>query len=425
MEISDPNSSVFIGGTRVSRVFVEAVCEALALENYDLYSSLRDIGGEMTKEDKITFIPYFREAIRQSLQSRNINSSISHTAQQQSSNQKVSSNSDTFNYSFLPPPPPPPTILNQKKTPSQAEYEAILRLADELDRRDREAAEEADRLVAAAVAELIAEEDEKDYQKRVSFYCEICRIDHLIDGAYTLECGHRFCEEVLSGYICSKINSNEVKEDVMICPIPGCGFSIHHTIIRGCTKDLNNEDAWNKYCEFQDDNLIAEELQKGSMFRCPTKNCNNAFEYSIRPNRSLPFQCGSCTQSYCINCKALQSGNQNSEQGARKFSFGPGHHPHTCEEQIQLLERDAETKRKFEEWKVLNEAAQRLFEEAMLQKGWKQCPSCGIYIERNEGCDHMTCRNCKCNFCYICGKFDKATPTNRGDCGSSCPNKKK
>ncbi|CAF1417421.1 unnamed protein product, partial [Didymodactylos carnosus] len=33
-----------------------------------------------------------------------------------------------------------------------------------------------------------------------------------------------------------------------------------------------------------------------------------------------------------------------------------------------------------------------------------QCPKCGIYIQRNEGCPHMTCSQCSCQFCYNCGK---------------------
>ena len=40
----------------------------------------------------------------------------------------------------------------------------------------------------------------------------------------------------------------------------------------------------------------------------------------------------------------------------------------------------------------------------MLVKGakLKQCPNCKFWVEKNEGCDHMTCR-CKYEFCYVCG----------------------
>lgn len=32
----------------------------------------------------------------------------------------------------------------------------------------------------------------------------------------------------------------------------------------------------------------------------------------------------------------------------------------------------------------------------------KQCPVCRIYIERNEGCAQMMCKNCKHTFCWYC-----------------------
>ncbi|CAF5154745.1 unnamed protein product, partial [Rotaria sp. Silwood1] len=32
----------------------------------------------------------------------------------------------------------------------------------------------------------------------------------------------------------------------------------------------------------------------------------------------------------------------------------------------------------------------------------KQCPQCHWHIQKYEGCDHMTCRQCKYEFCWIC-----------------------
>lgn len=32
----------------------------------------------------------------------------------------------------------------------------------------------------------------------------------------------------------------------------------------------------------------------------------------------------------------------------------------------------------------------------------KMCPSCNTRIEKNAGCQHMTCRNCKHEFCWVC-----------------------
>ncbi|KAI8949750.1 hypothetical protein F4801DRAFT_390356 [Xylaria longipes] len=42
-------------------------------------------------------------------------------------------------------------------------------------------------------------------------------------------------------------------------------------------------------------------------------------------------------------------------------------------------------------------------------KGWKRCPNCLNLVQKNGGCNHMTC-NCGQDFCYLCGQVYGSGP---------------
>lgn len=103
--------------------------------------------------------------------------------------------------------------------------------------------------------------------------------------------------------------------------------------------------------------------------------------------------------------------------------MGPAHPGKTCNDRIRELQEKEEEQRRFAEWKRENARADEAMEELRAREGWKGCSNCNVLIERTRGCDHMTCSNCGCHFCYICGKYSKENPRSRGDCGMTCKNK--
>merc|ERR1719228_2287667 len=77
--------------------------------------------------------------------------------------------------------------------------------------------------------------------------------------------------------------------------------------------------------------------------------------------------CTACDTSFCPQCNDVP------------------HEGMTCEE----LQR----KRHAERW---GEAKDYMKNET------KQCPYCLVWIEKNGGCDHMTCHHCRGEFCWLC-----------------------
>jgi hypothetical protein len=259
------------------------------------------------------------------------------------------------------------------------------------------------------------------FEKKATKYfsCPIClNSKSRIDGSIEMDnCGHRYCFLCLKQYITKKIDSKEITENQLICPYEHCSISLSTIMIQGI---VDNE-SWEKYQEYSTSATIEHEIHYGLGLRCPNPCCHNIFMFnSIEEKRvalndnysGFHFFCDSrmsgCNSSFCINCKGIY--NQT----------GPSHPPYTCYEYQAVLQTNKEEKFRYERWKE-NYQKQNpkdpLFDKLVEKDGLKPCPVCTIMIQKTEGCDHMKCTICNCNFCYVCGKYNHLTPTKRGDCG--------
>jgi len=73
--------------------------------------------------------------------------------------------------------------------------------------------------------------------------------------------------------------------------------------------------------------------------------------------------------------------------------------------------------------KVVSQPNQELTDK---DKKWfaentKECPQCNVRIEKNEGCNHMTCRQCTYQFCWVCSKPWKLDARDGGHGACSLP----
>jgi len=196
--------------------------------------------------------------------------------------------------------------------------------------------------------------DEKEYS------CPICCTDYPIEEMYTLDkCYHRFCFECLGRFVLVKVQEGQTQN--MKCPDPDCKEFMTPAEVR----HVVDEETYSKYEEF----TLASALNAMPDIRwCPKPDCKNAM---IGGEENLMMVCSNseCRFSFCFKCKE------------------EWHADATCEQYQQWRRENSEADAKYDEWVKANA---------------KMCPNCQAPIEKNGGCNHMTCKNCKYEFCWLC-----------------------
>ncbi|CAI2368084.1 unnamed protein product [Moneuplotes crassus] len=174
-----------------------------------------------------------------------------------------------------------------------------------------------------------------------------------------IECGHMFHTECLQVYIKLQIDSKLLP---VKCPLQECRKQIPDTEIRS----LIELEFHQKLERFQLE-LFVEQNSTFYHF-CPSPDCINVIEWDAGKGPSK-LECPVCAQTHCLRCKTNW------------------HEGFTCEEFLKIKEANPDDMTFYS-----------LAKESKLQ----QCTQCKFWVQKTEGCDHITCR-CKYEFCYICG----------------------
>jgi len=162
------------------------------------------------------------------------------------------------------------------------------------------------------------------------------------------------------------------------CPNRKCGKSINEQDIRVITQ--NHPEVYKTFCEIATRELINKDNR---IKHCPTPNCPFSFENDQKLKQA--FTCPSCKQRYCSDCLVQHAPEMTCEQ---------------AREHAQLIGDKTKVDRANEEW---------------LQKNTKACPQCKASVEKNGGCYHMKCLQCKHQFCWKC--LNPHDHTTRHPCG--------
>jgi len=127
-------------------------------------------------------------------------------------------------------------------------------------------------------------------------------------------------------------------------------------------RKLTSPEVYSKYTAFVSKSFVED---NPNIKWCPRAGCGNAVKSDVKNISEARCSCGF---KFCFKCN------------------GEAHAPGTCtmmKAWVKKCQDDSETSN----WISVNT---------------KDCPKCRSAIEKNGGCNHMTCRKCKYEFCWIC-----------------------
>lgn len=245
--------------------------------------------------------------------------------------------------------------------------------------------------------------DAAQLQKRFAttlFDCEVCFMSYLgSDCLQLLECGHIFCRTCSSEYFSVQIKEGNV--EAVLCPHADCTTRPAHAQV----KDLVQEELFNRY-----DRLLLQKTLDGmsDVVYCPRLTCGVAV---IREESGQVAMCSVCGFAFCVACRKTYHGTGSCddddipEETENTPEYGSEALPQSKGGLMALWHDYTEGSKKRK--KLLEDRygrrAFRVTLSSYLSKDWiqlytKHCPHCFCRIEKNGGCNHMFCIQCKRTF---------------------------
>lgn len=194
--------------------------------------------------------------------------------------------------------------------------------------------------------------------------CPIC-YDEDVGNMLAMPCGHAFCHECWYDFC-----DNAVKEGPVCvqttCPQAHCREVVTEEEME---KALGTgSPGLNKFLSYQ----LRAFVESNALTRwCPGRGCERvacAESTSAMEAEGNIAHCDHCHLSFCLVC---------------------GEEPHApcpCKELATWNEK-CRNESETANWILANT---------------KSCPKCVSRIEKNQGCNHMTCQRCRYEFCWIC-----------------------
>jgi len=195
------------------------------------------------------------------------------------------------------------------------------------------------------------------------FMCDICCDDEPGLETYAMKCDHRYCVNCYRQYIESKVK-DEGEAARIQCPAEKCSRIVDAKSV----KLLVPPEIYQRYEELLNRTYVDD---KPNLRWCPAPDCDYAVDCAVKQSQlhlTIPTVTCGHDHRFCFGCSLSD------------------HQPCPCilvRKWLKKCEDDSETAN----W---------------ISAHTKECPKCVSTIEKNGGCNHMTCRKCKHEFCWVC-----------------------
>ena len=191
--------------------------------------------------------------------------------------------------------------------------------------------------------------------------CRICFDEVPADKARAAPCGHSFCDECYAGYL-----DNAVQEGagcvLAPCPEQECATSVPLKL----WEQLLDQERFERLRRFRLENFVTSSKD---LRWCPGAGCDKIVRSGAAcTSVKCTVANGGCGAAFCVRC-----GEE-------------AHQPAGCPALAEWAEK-CQNESETANWILANT---------------KRCPKCQTRIEKNQGCNHMSCSQCKYEFCWMC-----------------------
>lgn len=189
--------------------------------------------------------------------------------------------------------------------------------------------------------------------------CVVCAQE--VDKLYGAECYHRFCEKCWCQYFEVQITSGV--STAIGCMGTDCTVLMPEDFVLSILQCRNQSKLSQQYQELAFRSYVSNHPE---LLYCPGPNCTAVIQAKAKEAKRV--DCRKCKTTFCFKC-------------------GIDYHaPADCDTIKKWLIKCADD----------SETANYISAHT------KDCPKCQVCIEKDGGCNHMKCKKCGHDFCWMC-----------------------